>query len=237
MLRVYMVSGDELAAIPVATVSDVRELKQQLQKHCGVPRFRQRLLRNGLEAGADHDPPSRNLGRTPLHMAVDNGHASVVELLMDAGNATILHALQDQEIGCQLLLATFGAKRATPIAYVAPAVLLELDDLRLDDQCMRATEETEPLALSPEVTANKQLVDQEALAEVVLGSVCLECDLNFASYATSLGDVVSVKQSDPNLVWLDQRPGLAKAAEVDPLRVAMEKKRERADAQLGKKKD
>ena len=37
MLRVYMVSGDELAAIPVTAVSDVRDLKQQLLcSHCGA---------------------------------------------------------------------------------------------------------------------------------------------------------------------------------------------------------
>ena len=44
MLHVWKASGDELAAVPMADVSDVRALKRHLQKLCGHSRFRQRLL-------------------------------------------------------------------------------------------------------------------------------------------------------------------------------------------------
>ena len=44
MLRVCNASGKELAAIPVAELTDVRNLKRHLQGVCGVTRFRQRLL-------------------------------------------------------------------------------------------------------------------------------------------------------------------------------------------------
>eukprot|EP00439_Symbiodinium_sp_Y106_P072107 s9_g13.t1 len=290
MLRVYMVSGDELAAIPVTAVSDVRDLKQQLQKHCGVPRFRQRLLRNGdlledhvaldaagnlqlvllpfapelqdpnllaggagttalhraaaaghrdvarllLEAGADHDPPSRNLGRTPLHMAVDNGHASVVELLMDAG-----WEKSDSSFGWRRLVSLKSLKLEILQASEKPGMgcSAQVEDVKIS----AATEETEPLALSPE-----QLWGMDALAsqtpnvkaEVVLGSVCLECEPSKIRAASLLRpctsdtcmDVHSESRvgfkatgSEPGLVgsvssravWRLQRAlrGLAKAAE------------------------
>ncbi|CAE7351774.1 Ank1 [Symbiodinium natans] len=44
MLHVWKVSGDELVAIPVEELSNVRILKQRLQTLCGLARFRQRLL-------------------------------------------------------------------------------------------------------------------------------------------------------------------------------------------------
>ena len=47
MLRVYLPSGEELAAIPVETLSDVRSLKGQLEPICGWPRFRLKLLHDG----------------------------------------------------------------------------------------------------------------------------------------------------------------------------------------------
>ena len=48
-LRVWSVSG-ELAEIPLEGLSDVKSLKRQLQLQgfCGVPRFQQRLLRDGV---------------------------------------------------------------------------------------------------------------------------------------------------------------------------------------------
>ena len=55
MLRVRSVSGDILSSFPVQDWNkDVRALKQELEKPCGLPRFRQRLLHNetALEDGA-----------------------------------------------------------------------------------------------------------------------------------------------------------------------------------------
>ena len=43
-LRVWLVSGQELAAIPVESLTNVLDLKRHLQGLCGFPRFRQRLL-------------------------------------------------------------------------------------------------------------------------------------------------------------------------------------------------
>ena len=48
MLHVRMLSGQEVASVPVAEVSNVRALKQQLNLVQGMPpRFRQRLLFGG----------------------------------------------------------------------------------------------------------------------------------------------------------------------------------------------
>ena len=51
-LHVWWASGEELVAIPVKDLTDVRSLKQQLQQLCGAPRFRQRLLQ-GTDCLAD----------------------------------------------------------------------------------------------------------------------------------------------------------------------------------------
>ena len=48
MLHVWKVSGELFSAVPLETVNDVRSLKLHLQKLCGVPRFRQRLLHDGM---------------------------------------------------------------------------------------------------------------------------------------------------------------------------------------------
>ncbi|CAE7296544.1 Ankrd17 [Symbiodinium sp. CCMP2592] len=53
MLRVWTVSGEELAALPVEEQSDVRSLKRHLQQFHGLPRFRQRLLCNGSSLDDD----------------------------------------------------------------------------------------------------------------------------------------------------------------------------------------
>ncbi|CAE7232829.1 mask [Symbiodinium natans] len=48
MLRIFAaVSGQEVMAIPVEGLGNVRALKVQLQGLCGVPRFRQCLIHNG----------------------------------------------------------------------------------------------------------------------------------------------------------------------------------------------
>ncbi|CAE7192337.1 mask [Symbiodinium natans] len=49
MLQVWGISGEEVASVPVAEMHDVRTLKQSLQKVCGLPRFRQRLLHDGRD--------------------------------------------------------------------------------------------------------------------------------------------------------------------------------------------
>ena len=48
MLRICMMSGAELAAVPVEEVISVREVKRLLHQQHGLPpRFRQRLVLNG----------------------------------------------------------------------------------------------------------------------------------------------------------------------------------------------
>ena len=48
MLRIRKLSGEEVASVPFAELSDVKSLKQRLHQHHGLPpRFRQRLLHKG----------------------------------------------------------------------------------------------------------------------------------------------------------------------------------------------
>ena len=48
MLQVWKASGDAILAKSMEELSDVRALKRQLQRLCGVPRFQQRLLHGGV---------------------------------------------------------------------------------------------------------------------------------------------------------------------------------------------
>ena len=48
MLRITLLSGEELTRLPLAELSDVKALKQRLHQQHGLPpRFRQRLLHEG----------------------------------------------------------------------------------------------------------------------------------------------------------------------------------------------
>lgn len=53
MLHVLTPSGEEMAAIPAAGLSSVKNLKKELQKICGVPRFRQKILHEGTALEED----------------------------------------------------------------------------------------------------------------------------------------------------------------------------------------
>ncbi|CAE7942703.1 unnamed protein product [Symbiodinium sp. KB8] len=48
MLRITLLSGEELIRLPLTELSDVKALKRRLHQHHGLPpRFRQRLFNNG----------------------------------------------------------------------------------------------------------------------------------------------------------------------------------------------
>ncbi|CAE7871849.1 Ankyrin repeat and KH domain-containing protein mask [Symbiodinium microadriaticum] len=93
MLHIWKASGELLLATPVNELSDVRALKRQLRQLTGVPRFRQRILKDSaiLEDAARLDGPADlQLLQLPfcstsykqvieLHEAVENGNVSVVE--------------------------------------------------------------------------------------------------------------------------------------------------------------
>ena len=53
MFRVWSISGEEVAAIPVEELTTVQALKKRLHSLCGVPRFRQRLLHNSVDLDED----------------------------------------------------------------------------------------------------------------------------------------------------------------------------------------
>ena len=96
LLHVWNAAGEALFACPVEKLSDVQTLKRQLQKLCGAPRFRQRLLHgnNLLDDDAQLDSPiDLQLVLLPfcstsykqvieLHDAAENGDVSVLETLL-----------------------------------------------------------------------------------------------------------------------------------------------------------
>ncbi|CAE7573519.1 mask [Symbiodinium sp. CCMP2456] len=59
LVRVWKTSGEEIASLPVDELSDVKALKRYLEPLCGTPRFRQRLLNDGvmLDDGAVLNSP------------------------------------------------------------------------------------------------------------------------------------------------------------------------------------
>eukprot|EP00439_Symbiodinium_sp_Y106_P010301 s6582_g1.t1 len=94
--EVWATSGKQVASFPLEELTDVLTLKVQLEKSCGVPRFRQRLL-SQQSILADHDsldlPLHVQLVLLPfcsasweqqreLILAARNGAATVVEQLL-----------------------------------------------------------------------------------------------------------------------------------------------------------
>ena len=96
MLHVWKASGELLLDTPVKELSDVRTLKRQIHKLSGVPRFRQKILKDGaiLEDAAQLDGSADlQLLLLPfcstsyeevieLHTAVASGEVSVVEQIL-----------------------------------------------------------------------------------------------------------------------------------------------------------
>ena len=77
MLHIRMLSGEEVASIPVGELTDVKELKRHLhQLHSYPPRFRQRLLLGGnpMDDSAKLDSP----------MDLDLVSASILRWIPDA---------------------------------------------------------------------------------------------------------------------------------------------------------
>ncbi|OLQ11106.1 Ankyrin repeat domain-containing protein 50 [Symbiodinium microadriaticum] len=108
MLRITLLSGEELTSLPLAELSDVKALKQRLHQQHGLPpRFRlfTKAVSEGqqqeldvavsdgkvakvealLQLRMDPDAPKDVDGSTPLMRASKCGHADVVQLLLEAG--------------------------------------------------------------------------------------------------------------------------------------------------------
>ena len=97
ILNVWLVSGQLLTSVPNVGILDVRSLKWYLQKFCGVPRFRQRLLHEGMNLADDVELCSHATDlqlvllsfvqlsaekATTLQNAVRDGHATVVDEIL-----------------------------------------------------------------------------------------------------------------------------------------------------------
>ena len=82
MLRVWRASGHELPPYAVDGLCDVKALKQDLQLHCGQPRFRQRLLHAGavLDDGTSLDAPMHlQMVLLPLISASDDQRNELID--------------------------------------------------------------------------------------------------------------------------------------------------------------
>ena len=89
MLHVWGASGEELAKLPKEDVADLRALKQELQKTCGLPRFRQMLLHGSRvvdEIPRQDEPLDLQLVLLPFPPA---SHEKVDELLRAAASGVV----------------------------------------------------------------------------------------------------------------------------------------------------
>ncbi|CAE7622213.1 unnamed protein product [Symbiodinium sp. CCMP2456] len=96
MLHVWNAAGEELVSVPVEEVSSVRSLKQDVQRCCGFPRFRQAFMHEGtiLDDGAKLVTPGDaqvvllSFAPAPQEdmltfvIAVQNGHVHDVEEIL-----------------------------------------------------------------------------------------------------------------------------------------------------------
>eukprot|EP00439_Symbiodinium_sp_Y106_P061520 s2440_g9.t1 len=137
MLRITLLSGEEVASLPLAELSDVKALKERLHQEHGLPpRFRQRLLHDGnplddaikLESAMDlqvlivafcEDSEDQ---REELDMAAANGEVDKAEALLqlpmdpdtdappnEDGTTTLMCASQCGQVEIAQLLLEAGA--------------------------------------------------------------------------------------------------------------------------------
>ena len=147
LLRIWKISGEEMAAIPVEELSDVRSLKQQLQMTHGLPsRFRLKLLHASLELDDDLEldsPIDVNLVVLPL-VAFDPEKADELVQAVSEGKADhvelVLNRPQDPDAA--------SSQGETPLCQAAKGGFADCALLLLEaraDTDMRGREGTTPL--------------------------------------------------------------------------------------------
>ena len=83
-LRVWGASGEELAAVSVEELGDVRALKRHLTQTCQTPRFRQRLLHDGAVLGDAAGLPKRPLDLQMVLVPFSRAYRKHRDELIDA---------------------------------------------------------------------------------------------------------------------------------------------------------
>ena len=121
MLRVWRVSGEEVAALPMEDLTDVASLKQRLQGLCRWPRSMQKLLHNGTELNDDEE----------MHELDPPVEVQLVLLPFDSETSTsqdqLASALVEAAADGELDLVT---QLTTSLAVLASFVWVELQLLR-----------------------------------------------------------------------------------------------------------
>ena len=136
MLRVCTLSAEELLTTPIGELTNVKELKQKIDETCGVPRFRQRLLLEGVSLDDTtilDSPMDLQLVLLPLFRPED--HSQVRELIDAAKDGrlpeveAILGRPQDPDVvyghpvhlGCTALTEASNRGRADVVEVLLEA--------------------------------------------------------------------------------------------------------------------
>ena len=99
MLRVFMASGEELAAIPVEQLTTAGMLKCDLQRLSGIPRFRQRLVQERgtcLEEDAELEAMTLQLVVLPFTSASEPEMDDIIGAAASGVTSKVQEFLQKQ---------------------------------------------------------------------------------------------------------------------------------------------
>ncbi|CAE7263131.1 Ank2 [Symbiodinium sp. CCMP2592] len=131
LIRVWQLSGEELAAIPVEELRDVESLKLHLQRTCELPpRFRQKLLHDGVALEDDmvlDSPKDVSLVVLPLLRPTAEQADELLEAVrMEevSGIEEILNRAQDPNAA--------GTQGETPLCVAAKLGYAEIAELLLE---------------------------------------------------------------------------------------------------------
>ncbi|CAE7253694.1 ANK1 [Symbiodinium sp. CCMP2592] len=130
MVSVWRASGARLVTIPLEELSDVLTLKRYLQGICGLPRFQQRLLHDGMDLKDSfkfHSPMDVQLVLLPLSDASESERR---ELLDAVGSVQVLEIEKILQRPQDPNLADFSGN--TPLARAAMQGNLDIMRLLLE---------------------------------------------------------------------------------------------------------
>ena len=183
MLRVWRASGKELAAIPVEQLTTVQLLKQDLQGLCGVPRFRQRLVREDGTKLEDNDMLSSPANLQLVLLSLTSTSEEQADELSQAaavGDVSHLEKMLSEPRDPNCLAPHYLGGVTTPLTAASEAGQIETVKLLLEagaDQELREMESDEAHMMAARIA---QIRNEELKRQMVKGFS------DFARGATSL---------------------------------------------------